>query len=489
MKSRNHRKYHFMSLLCECQAYLTSFRVMNGASQAPDARRGRYSAGIKNVVIYCAFFSLLFVLTSILVEIPIMSMMISPPRKMFGIMVFVSAISFFAVFSFKSSRSSVCWLPFIFVLVLVACPVFLLLQEPQYLFNYANTESEVLPFCKKSTEPLPDPVPNTYVVFRPTNTGLGNRMLALVSSYALALATGRQLLVDWQLTEVFGARFEDLFRSKVMKNMRSVIGNVSVSENEYDFLNLVYCRQCSIRFRHPNYALLATKDLRKEFTKKFIVVRSNVYFAPTLLVNKHHRKSMCSLVANGTSLFTELFHRSLKITKELQEELDEALQAFEGKYPIGVQLRTKDRVGFPMTRMGSFFNCLQTLVAQHNNSLVIVASDTESLKRKAQLLFGDKVYRTKRKSFEYTREGIKAALMDLVILSRCKELILTPFSTFGAVAAGIGRIVPHFVTREEGYCVKDVSYEPKFHYWHAMSLYHIDELGSSYMVNQDDSFL
>ena len=64
---------------------------MNGAIQAPDARRARYNSGIKNVVIYCAFFSLLFVLTSILVEIPIMQMMISPRRKMFGIMVFVLA--------------------------------------------------------------------------------------------------------------------------------------------------------------------------------------------------------------------------------------------------------------------------------------------------------------------------------------------------------------------------------------------------------------
>ena len=462
---------------------------MNGAIQAPDARRARYNSGIKNVVIYCAFFSLLFVLTSILVEIPIMQMMISPRRKMFGIMVFVSAISFFAVFSFKSSRSSVCWLPFLFVIVLVSCPVFLLLQEPRYRFRHVMSEAEVLPFCKKATEPLPEPQSDKFVVFRPTNTGLGNRILALVSSYALALVTGRQLLVDWQLTEVFGARFEDLFTSSVMKNLRSVIGNVSVSEHEYDFLNLVYCRQCSIRFRHPSYAMLATKNLNEEFTKKFIVVRSNVYFAPTLLVNKYHRKVACSLIGNGTSLFTELFHKALKLTPELQEELDEALQAFEGKYPIGVQLRTKDRVGFPLMRMGSFFNCLQTLVAQHNNSLVIVASDTESLKRRAEILFGDKVFRMKRKSFEYTKEGIKTALMDLVILSRCKDLILTPFSTFGSVAAGIGRIVPHFVTREEGYCIKDVSYEPKFHYWHAMSLYDIKELGSSDMINQDDSFL
>jgi hypothetical protein len=53
---------------------------------------------------------------------------------------------------------------------------------------------------------------------------------------------------------------------------------------------------------------------------------------------------------------------------------------------------------------------------------------------------------------------MKAALLDLLMLSRCKELMLTPFSTFSAVAAGIGNLIPHFITRDEGY-------------WHALSLY------------------
>jgi hypothetical protein len=261
-----------------------------------------------------------------------------------------------------------------------------------------------------------------------------------------------------------------------------------MDDRDYDFLNLVYCRQCSIRFRHPNYAFLASKDLIESFQKPFVIVRSNVYFAPALFANINHRNRLCSEYS-PSSLFHTLFSKLLTLSAELQAELDEAAAPFQGKDAIGIQIRLKDRVGFPPNRVGSFFNCATALLSKYNNSIVFIASDSEGLKMQAQLAFGDRLYRTTQKPRQFSAAGIKAAVIDLMLLSKCKELLLTPFSTFGSVAAGIGDVVPHFVTREEGFCVKDLRSEPKFHYWHALSSYSIPQLGSSDMVNQDDSFM
>jgi hypothetical protein len=415
-------------------------------------------------------------------------MMISESRKLFGIIVFVSSISFFAIFSFKTSRSRLCLLPFGFVCVFVACPVLLLTQESRHLFNYAQDADEVLPYCGKAAGRLPERHPDKFVVFRPTNTGTGNRILALVSSYALALVTGRELLVDWETSPVFAATFDSLFQSSLLRPLSDVLKNRTLADDEYHFFNLVYCRQCSLRRRHEGYSDIASKDLIASYPRRFIIVRSNVYFAPALFANRVHRIPLCS-IANATVLFHTLFRKLLSLTPALQAELDEKLAPFDGRNVVGIQIRTRDRVGFPGKRLGSFFNCASFLASKRNKSVIFIASDSDALKRQAQLIFKDRLYRTKEKSRQFTEEGIKAAIMDMMMLSRCSDLVLTPFSTFGAVAAGIGNVVPHFVTRDEGYCVRDFASEPKFHYWHALSLYKEHGTGSSDMLNQDDSFL
>lgn len=419
-------------------------------------------------------------------------MMISKARKNTGILIFVVSISFFSIFSFKTSRSIVCVIPFFFVIVLIFVPLALLLQESRNGFNYVKTQNDILPYCSKQDKDeishLPETDPSKFVVFQPTNTGTGNRLLALVSSYALSLVTGRQLLVDWQTTPVFGASFSSLFSSDIIKPLSDILNNQTMKEEDYHFLNLVYCRQCTVRIRHPNFALLASEDLNKFFNRKYIVVSSNVYFAPSLIANAHHRAQLCSMF-DPKHFFHSLYQQLLRLSPELDKELNETLNKYSNRSLIGIQVRLKDRVAFPSDRVGAFFNCASYISSQYENPLFFIASDSEELKRKASLHFGDKLFQLKKETHTFSEDGIKAAVLDLMILSRCKEVVLTPFSTFGSVAAGIGEIVPHFITRMEGYCVKDLSSEPKFHYWHALPHYSIPSIGSSDMLNQDDSFM
>lgn len=465
---------------------------MSGVSQNLNSRRARYHPGIQSVAIYCVCFSVFFVIVSILIENLISSMMISKPRKNIGIMIYIVSISFFSIFSFKTSRSIVCIIPFFFVIILIVIPIALLLQESRNGFNAVKTPEDILPYCSKQSKEgklhLPEMNKNKFVVFQPTNTGTGNRILGLVSSYALALITGRQLLVDWQTTSVFGANLFTLFHSDIIKPLSSILHNRTMKEDDYHFLNLVYCRQCTVRIRHPNFAFLASQDLNKAFTRKYIIVSSNVYFAPALMANIHYRDLLCAHF-EPKHLFYSLYNRLLRLSPDLENELNETLKEYKNRNIIGIQIRTKDRVAFPDDHISSFLSCASYISARYENPLFFIASDSESLKRQASLHFGDKLFRLKKETHLFSEDGIKSAVLDMMILSRCKELVLTPFSTFGSVAAGIGEIVPHFITRKEGFCVQDLTSEPKFHYWHAMPQYSISSIGSSDMLNQDDSFM
>lgn len=460
---------------------------MSGRSHTSDTHKIKFNLGIQNVSRFYLVAAIFFFFVVILIEIPISSMMISPFRKKMGITLFVFTISFFALFSFKTSESLFSLIPFFFVISLISFPIYSIIQEPRESFHRINTKTDILPYCpKKPNQSLLPPIqPDKYVVFQPTNTGTGNRILAMVSAYALSLVTGRTFLIDWRTTQVFKANLSSLFITNIPSLSSIVPKNYSWSDNQYHFLNLVYCRQCAVRIRHSTFAQLATENLTKIFNRKFIFVRSNVYFAPDFIANPYHREILCS-VFEPKHLFHSLYKKLFKLAPKIEKELNAILRPISNRDLIGIQIRVKDRVAFPIKKASSFFSCANYISSSYNNPLFFIASDSEDLKKWGKLFLND-VLELNKPTHNFSQEGIKNAVLDMMILSRCKEVILTPFSTFGAVAAGIGEIVPHFITRNEGFCVKDLTSEPKFHYWPVLAPYSIPS--SSDMVNQDDSFL
>ena len=62
--------------------------------------------------------------------------------------------------------------------------------------------------------------------------------------------------------------------------------------------------------------------------------------------------------------------------------------------------------------------------------------------------------------------GFVDALVDMIVLSLCDDLVTTAMSTFGNVAAGLGSIVPLVVTHQST-CYRELSSQPCFHKWGA----------------------
>lgn len=111
------------------------------------------------------------------------------------------------------------------------------------------------------------------------------------------------------------------------------------------------------------------------------------------------------------------------------------------------------------------------------------------MEKMGKLFFGPRLINPFAKGNVFGEDIFQLELLDLLFLSKCKELILTPYSSFGSVAAGFGKIRPHFVTRKDGICFKDVSYEPKANYWHSMVRFGAKGHAVSDFLNNDEVFL
>ena len=450
--------------------------------------RWKLSTEARIVSIYCGIVSIIFIAISLLVKTPISTMMISEVRKEIGAGCYTIAVSFFLILSFKSSRSKLFIIPSILSIFLLSFIFLLIYQDPRYGFNKVKIPSDALPFCSaKNQETYPPLQENKYVVFEPTNTGAGSRILGLVSSYILAKVTGRELLVDWKKSNPPYSDFFTLIKTDEFRYLSDVTQK-NVSEDEMDFIEATYCRQCSLRSHHKDFAILASEDLNKYYTKKYLFVKANTYFATTLLSNLNYRQILCNDFGEG-KLFHQAFQRITKYNPQLQNLLAKYDQYFANTTVIGLQIRKKDRLAFPDERIDHFFSCAEVVASRYKDAKFFIVSDTQIIKNAAKSFFRDKVFMTDFHPHDYSETGIQSSFVEILLLARCKELIATPFSAFGSVAAGIGNIRPHYITRKEGYCIKDVTEEPKCSYWHALSKDHLPNLTSSDTINFDESYL
>jgi len=461
---------------------------MSNTVQQKDSNWSKIGSESKILGFYCLILSFLFVIVATVVHNPISDMMISFKRKFLGSSCLTLSIMFFLIFSFKSSRSFVFLVPFCFAIVFISFPVFLILQEPRKGFNKVHSYHDYQPFCNKDmNESFPSVSSDRFIVFRPTNTGTGNRLLALISSYLLSIVTGRQFMIDWQITPVFSAELSQLFTSTKIVFSSEAHGLYNITNNDANYLDIIVCRQCSFRPHTDSYSVITSKDINSLYQKKYLIVTSNAYFATSLIANHNYRSMICSKFQKG-QLFKVLFEELFTLTDELNKTIDSLSQQFNNNKVIGIQIRNKDRVAFPSKDIYRFFNCADVIGSKYPNAMFFIATDTPSITEYAKEFFKDRLITSNLDPHVFDIQGIKSAIIDLILLSKCHELILTPYSTFGSVSAAIGGVIPHYITRKGGQCIKDVTSEPKCHYWHSLSHDHLKQYSSSDTLNQDEAF-
>lgn len=151
----------------------------------------------------------------------------------------------------------------------------------------------------------------------------------------------------------------------------------------------------------------------------------------------------------------EVFHRAARHLFQPKPVLQAAMQPYLDQAKdclIGMHLRTrKHGTAAPVEQFAS----IARAIAVSRPGGVFVAADAPVFDRMTKLLPGRAVWWTNASAAELqqgrtTHAGNPGteltAMLDLMLLSRCKNIILTPSSSIGGIAAGIAGVFPVYAT-------------------------------------------
>lgn len=358
---------------------------------------------------------------------------------------------------------------FILIGFFIFC-VFNLNQEPYRFYRLAQSPSDFLPICPLKNNRNTDLMIKKWVqtkhekriVARTMRNGLGNRMHHLVSSIALAISLNRSLHFQWTLYSKSQTNFSNIFETPI--SYESIDDSLAETPN----CKMFYCRPCIYRRPLKSYADIVSKS--KDIIEPYdsFVVESSHFFIPELYTNPDLRSVLCDLF-DLEDAHAAIFNTLFKPHPLVQEFLNETLSQLSNYTLIGLQMRLSEDGKVSDHTIYQFFHCANALSHKYSNPMFFLATDKKKMKIIAQNVFGDRLFTFNNKGKGKDLKGIQAAVFDIYMLSKCQDVILSPFSTFGAMASGISKVAPHFIEQKNGICFKDITHTPKSHYWFGLS--------------------
>ena len=300
------------------------------------------------------------------------------------------------------------------------------------------------------------------------DAGLGNRIQAVLSGFLLAMVTRRVFLIDWAVNTKAATlpsselssmpHWNALFMQPYpfLTHHTAFGGNVrrallSPSRTEFD-LNGHANRY--IDDGGGAYQSLLCENLIQQF-ESIDTVQVNGYdwFAPTLAANPHHFMSIFASFGH-INMFPSLFSHLFRPTLDVLKVAGRYRPKFERFYVIGVQIRSILR--FPKENERWIWRTMLHLQAQaeavqDKPVMFYVCSDTLPPWNRLQRVFGKE--RLMSASIQdgfigrSNQKDVMYGVVDMLLLGECDDIILSPESTFGGVAAARVGAQPWRITK------------------------------------------
>ncbi|CAN0843588.1 Galactoside 2-alpha-L-fucosyltransferase [Linum grandiflorum] len=353
-----------------------------------------------------------------------------------------------------------------------------------------------------------------YVVYVPFR-GLGNRILALASTFLYALLTNRVLLVEfgpdmkhlfcepfpnssWLLPQTFSLRdqfYKSSFRDtysygNLLKQMREhqQQQRQNVSSSNSTAPSLV---QLFLVDDYNDYDKLFFRDENQEFLQgvPWLILISTGYFLPPIFQMDSYRTELERFFPDDDDVET-VFHHLGNYLFNPSDQAWKLISRFYQSYlakadeRIGFQVRVFDPKKTPPSLvMKQILSCTQNQQILHpkqnQTKAILITSLSGEFYNEMKFKYGGNsigVYQAsheEKQQFGDDSHNMKA-WVDMYLLSLSDVLVTSSMSTFGYVAAGLGGIRPwilmfprHFVKNETELpnpaCERAVNMEPCFH--------------------------
>ncbi|MGE0192930.1 MAG: hypothetical protein AB7T63_12915 [Planctomycetota bacterium] len=266
-------------------------------------------------------------------------------------------------------------------------------------------------------------MPGAPLLLEPRN-GLANRLRVLDAGIALARAQGREISLDWLLHDELGAPFETLLEPSPEI--------VRITTWRLD-RRLDRMRR---RLRHARWRLRGARRIGHAAIQPWLVDDVD----PLGVLPASQRV----IVKTWMRFYAaEPGFRWLRPAPAVADRFAEA-QAHLGPAPlVGVHIRRGDHaLAIERTPTEAFFERMDKLLAEAPRTRFLVASDAPDVEAAARQRFGSRrvVALAKRARDRVSVEAVQDALVDLLALSACSQVLGTFASTFGKTAAELGGV-------------------------------------------------
>ena len=271
--------------------------------------------------------------------------------------------------------------------------------------------------------------------------GLCNRMRVIDSGISLARKRKDRFTIFWKQNSELNAAFDDLFDPIFIDNERVEVINFTNTEYNFDIYKS-YFRGIKIfkkplnidsnqlsKHRIPDFYNVAYNDfINKDVTYKenqsYIDAFWDIYQSKNLYINTYSRFY--------GSLFSNYNH--FVPNEQINDLLMSILKNFSN-YMIGVHIRRSDNNESTQVSTREKFEVeLEKKLSANRYSKLFLATDSEEEKIYFVNRFSDRVITSDSRFDRNSKLSIQGALIDLLCLSKCNELIGSYYSSFTEVA-------------------------------------------------------
>ena len=315
----------------------------------------------------------------------------------------------------------------------------------------------------------------------PYEGGYGNRMYTFLSSTLIAILLECQLVLNWKTKELLYIEPPiDLF-DKI--NISAGFESSNNSSNIYYFphpkfhfqpqknIKLLLERPYFLPETYMRYAFNSGKPLFTEISantryyekfKYYELAREETLNRALNVLKAQQNYSNEELQGRVLDVAFEIggniLNRIWRPNKDIQKEINGYMDKwFKTNYVIGLQMRASDSNYIDETiDYFKFINCALEIEREYilgtnqvNTSFKwFIATDSDKIRRIMFSHYGNKSF-TSNGTLDHSnggsREGFRRTVLDVELLSRCNEIIVTGGSTFGWMAAMKMLKMPYYI--------------------------------------------
>lgn len=276
-------------------------------------------------------------------------------------------------------------------------------------------------------------------------SGMGNRILPLISAIRLAQKSNRKLYIYWGI-KAMGRYVETKHVKKwngrphkftdFFENDPSLFTEITKQQFEKAKNN----KSCK---RYRNTSTHTSVVTQLDLDRFDILWFNNIWFPLALKsddINEYipYPRILTPLPVGDFISSLRNYAKMLKVTPELKQKIKEQTTQFPDNI-VGVHIRSTNG-GFLTKRFTHLIPLLDTFLAKNPDYKIFLAADTQSRENEFKSHFKDKliVYNEPINGQQHKRSntiaGVKNGMIDMFLLSKCTKLIGTGESSFSFMA-------------------------------------------------------